>query len=68
MPVQIVNHAHCWICGKAMDWDADAKTCSAACKKVLDTRNKKRRNYMLLLYGLMAASVVYLLLSVGRVM
>lgn len=51
-----------------MDWDADAKTCSAACKKVLDTRNKKRRNYMLLLYGLMAASVVYLLLSVGRVM
>lgn len=64
--VQIANHQHCWICGKAMDWDAAAKHCSPECKAQLDARNRKRKNYMLLLYGLMAASVVYLVLGLMR--
>ena len=64
--VQIAQHRHCLICGRAMEYKADARACSPECQAQLDKTNKKRRNYMLMLYGLMAASMAYLVLALLR--
>lgn len=61
MVVQIPQHAHCWVCGKAIQ--VDDKTCSAECKTKVDLQQKKRKQLMWVMYGAMGLFVVMLLLQ-----
>jgi len=56
----VVQHQHCMICGKAMEFDDDTKWCSPACKGKFDAQNKKRRNMMLFLYAAMGLTLLLL--------
>jgi predicted nucleic acid-binding Zn ribbon protein len=62
----VVNHAHCWVCGKAMAFDEDKEgpqTCSEACAEKLKLQNKKRQRMMWFLYGAMGLTLLLLLLG-----
>lgn len=61
MPVQIPNHSHCVICTRAVTFGD--KTCSSDCEKQLEDLQRRRRRTMMFLYGLMALSVIVLLLG-----
>lgn len=64
MPLQVPQHSHCVICGKAVQ--AEEKTCGPECVKALEQHNKKRRLMMLLMYGLIGFTVVLLFFGTGR--
>jgi predicted nucleic acid-binding Zn ribbon protein len=64
-PDVVVNHQHCIVCGRAMAFDADERACSDACKAKLEAQNKKRRQMMWLLYGLVGLTLILLLLGRG---
>lgn len=57
----VVQHAHCVICGKAMSYDEDDKTCSEECKAKLGEQSKKRRKFFLMM---LAFAALAMLLSV----
>jgi predicted nucleic acid-binding Zn ribbon protein len=59
--VQIVNHAHCQVCGRAIEFGE--KTCSTECAGKIEALAKKRRNMMLFVYAMMGLSVVLILLN-----
>lgn len=61
MAVQIPNHSHCLICTRAVPFGD--KTCSAQCEQQHTDLQKRRKRSMVLLYGLMALSVLLLLLG-----
>ena len=69
--VQIPNHDHCAICGRAIAYvepkerTPGTRTCSEEHKAELEALNKKRRRSMMLMYGLMAAAFAVLILSYG---
>jgi predicted nucleic acid-binding Zn ribbon protein len=69
MPIQIPNHGHCAICGKAIAFvpttstDAEARTCSKECKGAFEERRKKAKRNVWTLYGLMALAFLVLVLS-----
>lgn len=63
MAIQIPNHGHCSICQRAVPFGD--KTCSPRCQADLDELQRKRKRTMLLMYGLMALSVVVLILTVA---
>ena len=63
MPEIVVNHQHCYICGRAMTFDPDTKACSDECKAKMEVQNKKRKQLQYFLY---AAMVVTLLLLFFR--
>ncbi|HVL48391.1 MAG TPA: DUF2116 family Zn-ribbon domain-containing protein [Candidatus Thermoplasmatota archaeon] len=59
--VQIPNHGHCQICGRAVAFGD--RVCGPECKANFDVQAKKRKNLMLMIYGAMALSIVLLLLN-----
>ena len=61
MVVQIPNHAHCWICGKAIQ--AGEKTCSAECQAKVDLQQRKRKQLMWLMYGAMGLFIIMLIMQ-----
>lgn len=63
MAIQIPQHAHCWVCGKAIQ--AEDKTCSAECKAKMDLQQKKRKQLMYVMYGAMG---IFLLMLVMQLM
>lgn len=69
MPLQIPNHSHCAICGKAIAFapatskDADERTCSKDCGAKFEERQKKMKRNLYTMYGLMALAFVVLVLS-----
>lgn len=63
--IKIPQHAHCWICGKAMAYGP--KTCSPECQARFDETQKKRKTMMWVMYGAMAVAVGFLLLNVMRI-
>ena len=58
-PEVVVNHQHCYICGRAMAL-GDEKWCSPECKAKLDAQNKRRKTMMYFLYGAMALTLLLL--------
>lgn len=62
MPLQIPDHAHCTICGKAIS--ADDKTCGKEHQAKFDDLQKRRKRAVWLMYGLMALAFGVLVLSV----
>ena len=62
MPLQIPDHAHCGICGRAVPFGD--KTCSKECAAKLEDLNKRRKRAMLMMYGLMGLAFLVLVLSV----
>lgn len=50
--IQIPNHGHCIICGRAVPFGE--KSCGKACAEAVEEQTAKRKKQMLLLYGLMA--------------
>lgn len=69
--IQIPNHDHCAICGRAISYTdpkertTQTRTCSDEHKVALDALNKKRKRSMYLMYGLMALAFIVLILSYG---
>ena len=53
----VVNHQHCYICGRATTFDPDKKYCSPECKAKLDEQHKKRRQLMLMMIGFAAVAM-----------
>lgn len=62
--VQIANHAHCSICGRAIPYGD--KTCGEACQAKLDDLNRRRKRTMYMMYGLMGVAFLVLALSMIR--
>jgi predicted nucleic acid-binding Zn ribbon protein len=62
----VVNHAHCWICGKATAHSGEKgpQVCSDACRAQMNEQNKKRKTFMYLLYAAMAFMVLVLVFQV----
>lgn len=56
----VVNHQHCYICGKAMTFDPDTKVCSPECGAAMQAQNKKRKQLMYFLYGAMGLTLLLL--------
>lgn len=63
MPVQIPDHAHCTICGRAIS--AGEKACGDHVDKYEELQ-KKRKRAMYMMYGLMALAFVVLVISVYK--
>ena len=69
--IQILNHDHCSICGRAIPYvepkerTPETRTCSPEHEQQLVALNKKRKRSMMLLYGLMALAFIVLILSYG---
>ena len=61
MAIQIPNHSHCAICTRAVPYGD--KTCSPKCETQYEELQKRRKRTMMFLYGLMALSVIVLLLG-----
>lgn len=61
MALQIPNHSHCTICSRAVSFGE--KTCSKDCEAKFDDLQRRRKRTMLFLYGLMALSVIVLMLG-----
>lgn len=64
MTIQIPNHGHCRICGRAVAF-GDA-TCSEKCQKDMEAIHKKKKNMLLFIYGMIGLSVVILLLQLRQ--
>lgn len=62
MALQIPDHAHCGICGRAVPFGD--KTCSKDCEKKYDDLQRRRKRAMWTMYGLMAVAFLVLVLSV----
>ena len=62
MPVQIPNHAHCAICTRAIAFGD--KTCSDDCQKKYDDLQKRRKRTVYVMYGLAAATLLYMLWAI----
>ena len=69
--IQIPNHDHCAICGRAITYTdpkertPETRTCSDEHKIALEALNKKRKRSMYLMYGLMALAIIVLIVSLG---
>ncbi len=64
--VQIAQHAHCVICGKAID--STEKTCGGNCALALEQNVKKRNQFKWLMYLAMGLAVSLLIMQLlGRV-
>ncbi|MBI4393673.1 MAG: DUF2116 family Zn-ribbon domain-containing protein [Euryarchaeota archaeon] len=62
----IVNHGHCLMCGRVVTFGD--KTCSDKCKGDQEDMQKKRKQYMLMLYGAMGfALLLFVLQAMGIV-
>jgi predicted nucleic acid-binding Zn ribbon protein len=61
MAVQIPNHAHCVVCGRAIEYGE--KTCGPEDAAKLDDVNKRRKRSMTLMYVLMGIAMLVLVLS-----
>ena len=59
---RIPQHKHCMICHKAIPAKEDL--CSEECKEKYEQLDRKRRNYMYIMYGLFAMIIVMVMLSV----
>ena len=64
MPIQIPDHAHCAICGKAIP--SDEKACGKDHQAKYDDLQKRRKRAMWMMYGLMALAFLVLVLSVSN--
>ena len=64
MALQIPNHAHCSICGKAIAYGD--KTCSGDCETKFEDLQRRRKRAVRTMYGLMALAFVVLMLSVWK--
>jgi predicted nucleic acid-binding Zn ribbon protein len=62
MPIQIPDHAHCAICGRAVTFGD--KTCSKECEAKFTDLQRRRKRAMYMMYGLMAVAFLVLVLSV----
>lgn len=51
MVERIIQHKHCSICGKAIP--AEEEYCSENCKERFEAIQKKKKNLMYIMYGLM---------------
>ena len=63
--IQIPNHAHCTICGRAVPYGD--KTCGPEDQAKLDGLQKKRRNTLLFMYAMMGLAAVLLVLNLKGV-
>lgn len=59
--VQIPQHSHCSMCGKAIK--AGEKICSKQCQAEMDQLNNKRRRYAMLFYAATAVFILMVLLN-----
>ena len=55
----VPQHAHCQICGKSIP--VGETLCSEECKKKFKTIFRRRRLIVYLMYGMLAALIVYIL-------
>ncbi|HVL86884.1 MAG TPA: DUF2116 family Zn-ribbon domain-containing protein [Candidatus Thermoplasmatota archaeon] len=62
--VQIPQHAHCQICGKAIQ--VEEKTCSPECARGLEAHQRKRKHMLYVLYAMIALMFVLLLFGQTR--
>lgn len=60
----VVNHQHCRVCGRAMPIGKE-KICSPECQKEVDVVQRKRRNLLWFIYGMIGVSIAFLLLQLG---
>ncbi len=51
MPVEIVQHGHCSVCGRVVKYGK--ATCSEACDTELERVKKSRKRTMMIMYGLL---------------
>lgn len=61
MTDKVVNHGHCFICGRVVSFGD--KTCSEKCQAEYEGGQKKRKQYMLMLYGAMGFAVLLFVLQ-----
>lgn len=64
MATKVAQHRHCAVCGKAIP--ESEEVCSEACREDRDARQRKQRLLTYVMYGIMAATV--LLILVGGVL
>lgn len=62
MVLQIPQHGHCHVCGKAMAWSETERTCSTECTGKLAEIQKKRKRTLTFMYVMMGLSMVLLML------
>jgi predicted nucleic acid-binding Zn ribbon protein len=67
MAIQIPQHGHCTICGKAMPWSEKENYCSPECKAKLEELQKKRKRTLMFMYAMMGVSMIILLLYSLRI-
>ncbi len=60
MPVEIVQHGHCSVCGRVVKYGKTA--CSETCEAELERMKKSRKRTMLIMYGLLIVVVIIFLL------
>lgn len=58
---RIPQHKHCMICNKAIP--AKTRICSDECQEEYDKLDKKRKNYMYIMYGLFFVIIIMVVLS-----
>ena len=58
---RIPQHKHCLICNKAIP--AKDTLCSEECEEKYEQLDRKRRNYMYIMYGLFAVVIIMVMLS-----
>jgi predicted nucleic acid-binding Zn ribbon protein len=58
------DHRHCKVCGAVVD--PDDQVCSEACGTKRAALQRSRRNYQMVLYGVMAVLAIVLLLNLSR--
>jgi len=64
MAQTVPQHAHCNICGKSIPFGE--VQCSEECKQKFQTLLRRRKLFLYLTYGLIAAMIVYVVLLYGR--
>lgn len=65
MPLEIPEHGHCRVCGKAIP--IEEIFCSQECKEKFERFVKRRRILVLMMYALMIAIfLIIILVNIGR--
>ncbi|UCH87920.1 MAG: DUF2116 family Zn-ribbon domain-containing protein, partial [Thermoplasmata archaeon] len=60
---RIPQHKHCMICHKAIP--VKESLCSEECQEEFDRLDRKRRNYMYIMYGLFFVIIIMVILSMS---
>ena len=58
MVLQVPQHAHCLVCGRAIQ--VDEKTCSDECKAAFERDQQRKKRTLLLLYAMVGLGMIVL--------